>query len=170
MELHWQWPNEAERFIRVKPTKRDTERSFMTETGHFPIRAQLLAADPRWYTAAPAVLTNQTGTFSVTNSGKARAYPRLNFARSAATRVRVTNNTTGVVLDVNGLPSASTDVTADMDIYIRGESGLVIFVGSTNHYGQWVVPRSPFYLLPGSNSLTLNNGTNVDVTHYHTFM
>lgn len=170
-ELHWQWPNEAERFMRVIPTKRDSERSFMTETGHFAIRAQLLAPDPRWYVAAPNVLNNQTGTFSVSNNGKVRAYPILNIARTSLTRVRVTNNTTGVVFDVDNLVSSSTDVTGDMDKLIRGEAGLIVHFGASNNaYGKWVLPRTPFYLAVGSNSLTLNNGTNIDVTHYTTFM
>lgn len=169
-ELHWQFPGEEERFVRCRVTKRQTVRSFQSETGLYAVRVQLVAADPRVYIAAQSVTNNQSGTFSISNNGKTRAYPILNFSRSAATRVRVTNNTTGVVLDVNGLPSASTDVTADMDKYIRGEFGLVIFVSATNHYAQWVLPRVPFYLMPGSNSLTLNNGTNVDVSFWHPFL
>lgn len=169
-ELHWQWPGEEERFVRCRPTKRDTIRSFESEMGLLALRTQLIAHDPRVYVAAPSTDNANSGSFTVTNNGKQKAYPIITFHRTAQTQVKITNSTTGQVLDIAGLPSASTDVVADMDQYVRGGSGLIIYVGSTNHYGDWVVPREPFYLTPGSNSITLDFGDTVDFQWWSTYI
>lgn len=171
-ELHWQYPGEEERFIRCRPTRRRRIVDPDSELGICEIQVQLHSPDPRVYTAAPLTDLNNTGTFSVTNNGSVNAYPIITFNRNTSlTRVRLQHNGTSQIIDVGGaggLTGATTDVVCDMDRYIRGETGYVVYTDpGINHYGTWVVPRTPFYLEPGSNSLTLLNGSSVDIKFWH---
>ncbi len=169
-ELHWQVPGNAERFLRARCVKRKRVMEPDSELGLTRISVQLRAADPRFYVAAPNTDLTNTGTFTVTNNGKQNAFPLIVFERAlGGTTVGITNNDTGVVFSVGGL-GGTADLTADMDKLIRGNTGLVVFRGSINDYPFWVQPRTPFYLRPGSNSVTLDDGDDVDFTWWDTFV
>lgn len=170
-EFHWKFPGLSERFLYARTTRRRRLIDPDSELGIAALIIELRAPDPRFYAAAPTQLTGQTGTFNVTNNGKVKAYPVLTFNRGAGvTNVKVTNNTNGDIIDIQGLPDDQVACVADMDRYIRGDSGLIIYTGSTNQYGRWQTPRRPFSLEPGTNSLTLNTGTSIDVKLYDTYM
>lgn len=178
-ELHWKDdPQQGEKFCfaRCITRKRLLTPQQQFTFGIMEMDVLLERSDPRWYLAQPVSDINNTGTVSVTPVyGSGRVYPLIAFQRNASdTRCRITNNTTGQVLDINGLPAATSDIYAHMMRYIRGEAGLVIYDGTTNRYGYWVQPREPFYFIShpagATNSITINNGGPVDFTYYHTFL
>ncbi len=165
--LNFKFPGELEQFIRCRPIRRSMLRDARTEYGLMPILVELRAADPRIY---DDVLTNpgtQTGTFNVTNLGNSDAYPIMDFV-TVASDAKITNNTNGDVLDI--VDAGVGTLTAHMDRWIRGVNDLLIFIGGTDHYSAWAQPREPFRLSPGINSLTLNNGLNVNVKHRDTWL
>ena len=167
--LNFKFPGEVEQFIRCRPIRRKMPRDARTEYGLMPIEVQLRAADPRIYDDALTVPSAQSGTFNVTNLGNSDAYPILNFGAVAS--VKLTNNTIGSthfteILSATG----SGSLIANMDRWIRGTNQLLVFRGSTDNYPNWTQPRIPFRLLPGINSLTLNTGTNVVVSHRDTWL
>ncbi len=169
-QLHWQVPGNPERFLRARCVKRKRIMEPDSELGLTRIAVQLRASDPRFYTAAPNTDLANTGTFTVTNNGKQRAYPRILFERAlGGTSVKITNNDTGVVFEVTGL-GGTVDLTADMDQLVRGATGLVVFRATTNDYPDWIQPRTPFYLRPGTNSITLQAGDDVGFTWWDTFV
>ncbi len=169
-ELHWQVPGNSERFLRARCVKRKRLLLPESELGITRIAVQLRASDPRFYVAAPNSDNNNTGSFVVTNNGKQNAFPRILFERAGGgTSVKITNTTTGVIFEVGGL-GGTGDLTGDMDKLVRGETGLVVFRTGFNDYPFWTQPRTPFYLQPGSNSITLNAGDDVDFTWWDTFV
>jgi hypothetical protein len=168
-KLKFKVPGLPERFIRARTVSRRFARSAQTEWGWAPIQAQLKAADPRIYAPTGGMNTSgaQSGTFSVTNAGIANAYPKLTFSSTGST-ITLTNNTYTQTLTIVTPPAGT--LIADMDIYIRGVPGLVMYIGSTNHYTKWQQPRLPFVLGKGSNSLTLTGATDVTVQWYDTWL
>ncbi len=169
-QLHWQVPGNAERFLRARCVKRKRVMEPDSELGLTRIAVQLRASDPRFYVAAPNNDLANTGTFTVTNNGKQKAYPRILFERAGGgTSVKIINNDTGVVFEVTGL-GGTIDLTADMDQLVRGSTGLVVFRATTNDYPDWIQPRTPFYLQPGTNSITLLAGDDVGFTWWDTFV
>lgn len=168
-QLNFKFPDQAERFIRCRATKRNYQRTARTEYGLSPIQFVLKAADPREYGPESGLNTSgvKTGTFDVTNAGNANAYPILTFTSTGA-NAKLVNNTFGLTFDTVSPPSGT--LVADMDRYIRGEKGLIIYVGAANHYDKWNQPRNPFALGRGVNSLTLTNATNVTVQWYDTWL
>jgi hypothetical protein len=169
VELHYRLGNLAERFLRVRGLRRSYIISPDSELGIAVMKCQLTAADPRVYNASQSTDNNNTGAHTVTNNGRAAAYPIVTFGRTAQTQVKITNSTTSQVLDINGFTASSgQSVVCNMDKLVRGDTGLIIYNPSTSvsYYGDWVVPRTPFYLAPGSNSITLNNGDDVSYAFY----
>lgn len=165
--LTFKMPEEPEQIIRCRPIRRNIPREARTEYGLLPINVELKAADPRIYEVDLSSVGPSSGTFAVTNNGDDWAYPILNFG--AVATVQLTNNTNGDVISITSAPG-SGNLIADMDRFIRGVNDLVIYRGSTDGYGAWDQPRKPFRLEPGSNSLTLNTGTNVTVQHRDTWL
>lgn len=168
-KLNFKFPDQAERFIRCRVIKRAYERTARTEYGLAPIQFVLKAQDPREYGPVAALNTSgvETGTFVVTNAGNANAYPILTFTSTGANATLV-NNTHSITFASTAPPSGQ--FIADMDRYIRGTKGLIIYEGTTNHYDKWDQARIPFALGRGTNSLTLTNATNVTVQWYDTWL
>lgn len=168
-QLNFKFPDQAERFIRCRVIKRAFQRTARTEYGLAPIQFVLKAQDPREYGPESGLNTSgvQTGTFNVTNAGNANAYPILTFTSTGA-NATIVNNTHSFTLSMTSPPSGT--VVADMDRYIRGEKGLIIYQTTTNHYDKWDQPRIPFPLGRGVNNLTLTNATNVTVQWYDTWL
>jgi hypothetical protein len=154
--LTFKLPGEPEQMIRCRPVRRREPRNWRTEFGLLPIEILLRAADPRIY----AVDTTTT----TTNDGNEFAYPILNFG--AVATASITNNTNGDTLSITSAPG-SGNLIADMDRWIRGTSGLIIFRGSTDGYGAWDQPRKPFRLSPGTNSIS---GSSFTLTKRHTWL
>ena len=168
-QLNFKFPDQAERFIRCRATTRHFERTSRTEFGLAPIEFVLKAQDPREYGPVAARNTSgvTSGTFNVTNAGNANAYPILTFTSTGANATLV-NNTHSLTFASTSPPSGQ--FIADMDRYIRGQKGLIIYEGTTNHYDKWNQPRLLFALGRGVNNLTLTNATNVKVEWYDTWL
>lgn len=164
--LSFRLPGFSDRFIRCRTIKKTYPREQQQETGYARFQVMLRAADPRIYALTQTNSGVQTGTFNVTNNGKANVYPILEINQTGT--VSLTNNTFGQTMTFTGATSGL--LVCDFDKYIRGEKGLVVYVGSTNQYGFWDHPRAPFALGPGTNSLTLTTGTNVTVKHRDTWL
>ncbi len=169
-ELHWQVPGNPERFLRCRCVKRKRIMEPDSELGLTRIAVQLRASDPRFYVAAPNTDPANTGSFVVTNNGKQKAYPVILFERAlGGTSVKITHDDTGVIFEVTGL-GGTADLTADMDKLVRGDTGLVVFRTGFNDYADWIQPRTPFYLQPGTNNITLDAGDDVGFTWWDTFV
>lgn len=167
--LNFKWPGEVEQFIRCRPIRRRVPRNARTEYGVLPMDVELRAADPRIYDDALTTPSAQSGTFNVTNLGNSDAYPILDFGAVAS--VKLTNNTIGSSHFIEILSATgSGSLIADMDRWIRGTNQLLVYRTTTDNYPKWTQPRIPFRLLPGTNSLTLNTGTNVVVKHRDTWL
>lgn len=169
--LKYKFPDTPEKFIRCRVIRRNFQRTSRTEFGLAPIQFAFKAADPRSYfpttVGTPNTSGASSGTFAVTNDGNANAYPILTFTSTGA-NAKLVNNTFGGQIAFTSPPSGT--LVADMDRYIRGEKGLIIYVGSANHYDKWDQARVPFVLGRGSNSLTLTDATNVTVQWYDTWL
>lgn len=165
-QLNWKFPGEEERFIRARVIHRNFDRRANTEWGYAPLTAVFRATDPRIYGTTLYNSGASSGTFNVTNNGIANVYPKLTFNQSGT--ATLTNNTFPNTISITGQPGGT--LVADMDVMVRGINGLVVYIGSTNYYGNWAQPRSPFYLGPGTNSLTLTAGTSVTVEHRDTWV
>ena len=168
-QLNFKFPDQTERFVRCRLLKRNYQRTARTEFGLAPIEFILKAGDPREYGPVAARNTSgvSSGTFNVTNAGNANAYPILTFTSTGGNATLV-NNTFGLTLAMTAPPSGT--VVADMDRYIRGEKGLIVYQTTVNHYDKWDQPRNPFALGRGINSLTLTNATDVTVQWYDTWL
>lgn len=176
-KLVWKEPGFDELFIRCRPIRRRAHRSHDTEWGHRPISFQLRAADPRKYKNDASSVSNRSRTFTVTNGGTARAYPKITYrTRSGGDRGHVINNTTNKRIDFDNLV-LNTNYLFDMDSYIRGANKpVVVFLGnrvpiSERHpYGRWVLPRIPLYLAPGDNTITISSGDTCSMEWHDTYL
>jgi hypothetical protein len=154
--LTFKLPGEPEQIIRCRPIRRRESRNARTEYGLLPMEILLRAADPRIY----AVDTDT----STTNNGNDFAYPILNFG--AVTSASITNSTTGDTISISSA-TGSGNLIADMDKWVRGTSGLIVYRGSTDNYFAWDLPRRPFRLAPGANSIS---GSGYSLTKRHTWL
>lgn len=154
--LTFKLPGEPEQIIRARAIRRREPRTARTEYGVLPMEILLRASDPRVY----AVDTSTT----TTNDGNAYAYPIVNFG--AVATASITNSSTGDTLSITGA-TGSGDLIADMDRWIRGTSGLIVYRSSTDNYGKWDQPRKPFRLRPGTNSIT---GSSYTLVKRHTWL
>lgn len=158
--LTFKLPGEPEQIIRCRPIRRREPRNWKTEYGLLPMEILLRAADPRIYSVDFVDSGAQTGTFNVTNAGNSHAYPELHFG--AITAATVTNNTNGTEVVITGATNGSGNLRANMDRWIRGvNNDNIIERGSNDNYFAWQQPRSPLYLDPGTNSLTVSVSTQV---------
>lgn len=105
----------------------------------------------------------------VTNEGNADAYPLLRFygpASGTVTAVKVTNITTEQMLDISSAVLINQILEADMRRIITVDPGAMPYINidGSNRYGDWTLPRIPFYLAPGDNLLRFEiTGTSIDV-------
>lgn len=162
-KLTWKEPGLDEVFVRARPVRRRAPRRHDTEFGARPIVFQLRCADPRKYKYDESSVTNQTGTFTVTNNGFARAYPRITYGSySGGDRGHIINETTNKRMDFDNLV-LDEDYLFDMDAYIRGANKPVVtYLGDPvpmselQPYSRWLLPREPFYLVPGDNEIRIS--------------
>lgn len=166
-ELHWKLPGENELFLRGRVARRRRILNAQSERGLTAIAIQIKATDPRVYEANDVVSNITTNTI-VNNNGGFAAHPKIEITRTAQTRVRMINNTTGVTFDVNNITPGGTTVVGDMGLISRGDPGLVVYESSNNLYGKWVQPRTPLVLVKGNNDLSLLNGDTCQLTWYRT--
>jgi Phage tail protein len=103
----------------------------------------------------------------IQNDGTADAFPLLRFygpTIGTCTGVTVTNSTTGQVLQISTTLLSGQILTADMEAAVTGANRLVVDIGGSSRYGSWALPRAPFAIAPGSNTLRFQiTGTSTDV-------
>jgi hypothetical protein len=190
-ELVFKRPGAPERLVRCRPIQlaRVANWDRFNRYGYPPV--VLRAMDPRIYstevrttnlslyssssggldwpvTEWPVDFTGgfQTETV-VQNDGTAEAFPLLRFygpTIGTCTAVTVTNSTTGQVLQIITPLVTGQILTADMEAAVTGANRLVVEIGGSSRYGAWGLPREPFALAPGSNTLRFQvTGTSTDV-------
>ncbi len=163
-QFTFKFPGEDEKFLFARPIRRSRPRRNQTEFGLAAVRFELKQYDPRTYSTVEDTSGTQTGSFSVTNNGGAKAYPILEFKVDTLGGMTMTNNTNGSVFSVDGFPTNEAGITADMGRWVRGRGDLlIVFKGSTNHYPKWQIPRDAFTLDPGSNSIQLTVSANAEM-------
>lgn len=179
-DLVFKRPGQPERLIRCRPIQliRTEKFTSFNRMGSPPV--VLRAVDPRIYSSAVrsgnALVYAVTGggvdypldypvdfsggtqmEFVAQNDGTADAYPLIRFYHPVATGtvngVKLTNTTTGQILTINSVVSSGQILTADMGAMVNGSDGLVISLDGASRYGGWALPREPFALAPGSNTL-----------------
>lgn len=190
-DLTFKRPGQVEKLIRCRPVQlvRVEEYKRFNRFGFPPV--VLRAVDPRIYSvdehAGNAAvysssgggldlpIVNFPGEFGagvqtelvVENVGTADAYPLIRFYGpivGTCTGVTLTNTTTGQVLQIATTITTGQILTADMTAAVTGSDSLVISLGGSSRYGSWALPRTPFALTPGSNTLRFQvTGTSTDV-------
>lgn len=201
LPLWFKKPGDQEQFIRVRPIGRAIQEDVQSEFGLKPIMVRLHAADPRLYSTNTKLLTmgvHQTdsggmdfpedefgmefvptgaGVYVAHNAGDARAYPVLRFNGPTDGNdidgVTIYNETTGESLEVATSILVDQTLKADMSAYVRATGAQIIGLDGSSRYGDWTVPRKPFYLQPGDNVLRYEvDGTSTEsvltVTWYDT--
>lgn len=169
-------------------SKRTPRQPFLPQ---YMLRLKL--ADPRTYAATPDQDTANTYSASgggldygvteygkeytadlsselvMLNNGNANAYPLIRFygpTVGTVTEVTLTNVTTGVTLVLGTTILTGQILTADMHAIatVTPTDLAVIRLGTTNKYGDWAQPRTPFYLAPGDNTMRfeVTGGTSTD--------
>lgn len=117
--------------------------------------------------------TGLTGEVIATNEGNSWAYPALIISGpqdgGSLTAATVKNMTNGVEVSFTFTnPLLASDVfTADMRRIVTATPGELPFIhlGGTNRYGNWDLPRQPFYLDAGDNIIRFTvTGTTTDAT------
>jgi Phage tail protein len=178
-DLTFKRPGMPERVIRCRPISLVRSEEFLkfNRVGFPPV--VLRAVDPRIYstavrqgTVAPfsptpggtelpvefaADFTGGTQVeFVAVNAGTADAFPLIRFfgpGTGTVTGVKLTNSTTGAVLQVNTTMTTGQILTCDMTAAATGANRLIISLDGSSRYGSWQLPRSAFSLAPGSNTL-----------------
>lgn len=188
--LTFKRPGMAERFVNCRPITLTRVQEYLQfdQVGHPPL--VLRAVDPRIYSSAqysqnatvyaptaggmdwpvanwPIDFTGATqNLLSATNNGTAEAYPLIRFygpTVGTCTGVTLTNTTTGAVLAIATTLTTGQILTADMSAAVTGANTNVIDLSGTSRYGSWTVPRTPFSLTPGGNTLKFQvTGTSTD--------
>ena len=103
------------------------------------------------------------------NRGNTKAWPLLRFygpISGTVTEVTITNSTAGIASVFTTTILTGQILSADMRRIVTavpGDDPYVALDGS-NRYGDWNLPREPFYLLPGDNELRfeVTGGTSTD--------
>ncbi len=164
-QFNFKFPGEDEKFFFARPIRRRRPRRVKTEFGLAQASIELKQYDPRTYSTTQDNSGTQTGgPFNVTNNGGARAYPILEFKVDSLGGLTLANNTNGDVFSVDGFPADDPGITADMGRWARGRGDLlIVYKGAVNHYAKWQVPRDPFRLDPGINSLQLTVSANAEM-------
>lgn len=183
----------VESFIWARPLRVLNIRTNETEhSNHRPVKAALKAADPRIYSVeqfstlvdifeasggglnaplnAPLNITASTEVLATANNSGARdAYPLIRFqfpsgGSGTCTGVQLENLTNGDLLDIDTTLVTGQTLTADMDALIRATGDSVVHIDGSSRYGDWVLPRDPFRISPGANSLKFEvTGTSTDI-------
>lgn len=109
-----------------------------------------------------------SGQKIITNAGNANAYPAVRFygpTTGTVTGVVLTNVTTGKTLEIGTTILTDQILAAYMRRLVTvdpGDEPYISLDGSTR-YGDWALPREPFYLAPGDNLLRFTlTGTSTD--------
>jgi len=190
MALTFKRPGMPERFVNCRPITLTRAQEYLQfdQVGH-PLLV-MRAVDPRIYSSVlystnatvyaltgggfdwpvvnwPIDFTGAVQNFaSATNSGSVEAYPLLRFYGpivGTCTAVTLTNITNGSAITVTTSISTGQILTADMSAAVTGSSGSIIDLGGSGRYGSWAVPRTPFSLSPGNNTLKFQvTGTSTD--------
>lgn len=90
------------------------------------------------------------------NAGTADTFPVVEFrgpSSSSMTSFKVTNLTTGAVLQIDTTVNAGESLFADMRAAYGIAVGSPVTLGGVSRYGSWVSPRTPWHLDPGFNLL-----------------
>lgn len=190
-DLVFKRPGQSERLIRCRPISlgRTEEYLSFNRVGSAPV--VLRAVDPRIYSndlhhaTVPIYSPGMTGggtsfpidwgvdfaagvrtEFVAENDGNADAYPFVRFygpASGTVTAVRLENTTTGQILDIDAAVPNGSILDADMEAAATGANRLVVSMDGETRYGHWSLPREPFALAPGSNTLKYTvTGTSTD--------
>lgn len=179
-ELAFKRPGQPERIIRCRPISltRSEEYLKFNRVGQAPV--VLRAADPRIYStvlhtgsvplytgpsAAGTDLPIELGVdfapgarseFVAANAGNADAYPVIRFygpTSGTVTAVTLTNTTTGQALNIDTAIPSGQILQADMDAAATAANRELVTLNDTTKYGDWRLPRIPFAIAPGSNTL-----------------
>ena len=191
LPLYLKDPGFEEVFVYARPIGRVMGRKPTTTFGSTPLVIRMKAADPRIYSTVEKAHTLYefsasgggldynvdygkefvgagSGLATLVNDGNGNAYPLLRFygpTSGTVTGVTLTNLTTGQTLVINSTILTGQTLTADMRRMIAADPTDVPYInldGSTR-YGDWQLPRVPFYLAPGSNSIKYEiTGTSTD--------
>jgi Siphovirus-type tail component, C-terminal domain len=188
--LTFKRPGQPERFVNCRPIQLTRIQEYLQfgQIGKPPL--VLRAVDPRIYSSAQysanATVFATTGGgmdwpvtnwgidfagatqnfLSATNSGTAEAYPLIRFygpTVGTCTGVTLTNLTNGTSITVATTITTGQILTADMSAAVIGANSSVIDLSGSSRYGSWPVPRTPFSLSPGNNTLKFTvTGTSTD--------
>lgn len=189
-DLTFKRPGQVERIIRCRPIQllRSEQFKRFNRVGFPPV--VLRAVDPRiysseLYTENAAVFASTGGgidyplvefpidfvgsvqnELSVTNEGNADAYPYIQIygpTVGTVTAVTLTNTTTSQTMVITTTITTGQILVADMSAAVTGVDSLVISLGGSSRYGSWSLPRTPFALVPGGNTLRFQvTGTSTD--------
>lgn len=179
--LTFKEPGMPERQLNLRVIGRTRTRTPTTTHGLETVLVRLTASDPRIYseleTSDPVALYDPSGSgldyditeygkdwplfvaeATITNAGDSNSYPILRFygpESGTLTAVQVTNHTTGQVIDIDTTLLINQILTADMTRIVTAdpEDTPYIGIGATSRWGDWNLPRDPFYLAPGDNLL-----------------
>ncbi len=201
--LAFKRPGTPERFIRCRPVQLVRSEQFLRFNRYGFPPVVLRAVDPRIYSSAlqsgnvPVYSATGGGVdfeidfdtdfvttagsaieFVAQNDGTSEAYPLIRFYGSATGSVNgvtLINTTTGQELVIATAVTSGQILTGDMEAAVTGSDQLVISLDGASRYGDWALPREPFALAPGSNTLRFEvDGTATDVvcnlTWRHTWM
>lgn len=196
--LSFKEPGMPVRRINTRVIGRARPRHPGTTHGMEKIVVRMIAADPRIYadTEESSLLNpydvggggadydfdygvdfalDTSGELTLTNGGDSWAYPRLRFYgpdSGTVTGVKVTNTTTGVVFDLDSDILTGQIIDADMRRIVAADPGDDPFIslGGSSRWGDWQLPRTPLYLVPGDNTLRFEvTGTSTDAQCVVTF-
>jgi hypothetical protein len=169
-ELIWRHPTQIPRMMRVRPTDLPRVRNSFTNRSYSRQTIELIAADPKHYSAnpvhvdipnTPASAISPT-TVNVTNLGNVDAYPLITITGPTSgppvTSVSITNQSTlsNFTVDLNLL--AGSTLLADMEARVTGARRSIITLDGETRYGSWQLPREPFPISPDPSG---QNGYNV---------
>ena len=163
-QLTFKFPGEDKSFLYCRPVRRTRPRRVDTEYGFTPIKFELKTYDPRIYSTTLDDSGTQLGAFSVTNNGGALAYPIITCKVDTLGGMFITNNQNDSIFSLAGFSPNESGIIADMGRWVRGRGDLlIVYKGTTNYYPEWQIPRNPFYLSPGVNSLQLTVSADAEV-------
>lgn len=188
--LTFKRPGQPERFVNCRPIQLTRVQEYLQfdQVGHPPLVFR--AVDPRIYSTTQysqngTVFATTGGGFdwpvvnwgidftaglqnflSVSNAGSAEAYPLIRFygpTVGTCTGVTLTNLTNGTSIAITTSITTGQILTADMTAAVTGANTSVIDLSGSGRYGSWTVPRAPFSLSPGNNTLKFQiTGTSTD--------
>lgn len=176
-------PGYPERFVWARVVGRKFERNPRNALTFRPVLVRMTASDPRIYSEALKTATvgiysasgggidmpeeefgmdfttNTASEVTITNAGDANAYPLLRFFgptdAGTLTGGTLTNTSNGSIFTHTATILAAKTLEADMRRVVTADGGSVpyVHIDESSRYGDWVLPRTPFYLSPGQNTL-----------------